>query len=96
MKTITDVYNVFTYDELGDKAQMAVVNQTIQDWIECPDTMPYEAREDYYKAEKQANRMQTPWFFGEIIWEYCKGFVLNEAKQSYYLASGKWHSFIDD
>ena len=97
MKTITETYNIFTYDELAKPAQDAVVNQVIQDWIECDDiAVPDEARAMYDKAYLQSERMRTPWFFGEYIWEYCKNFVLNEAKRSYYLMSGKWYSFIDD
>jgi hypothetical protein len=96
MKTITDVYNVFTYDELCKTAQDSVINQIIQDWIECPDIINLDAVEKYERAVKKSEQMQTPWFLGEYIWEDLKQFILEEAKQSYYLPSGKWHSFIED
>jgi hypothetical protein len=96
MKTITETFDVFKYDELCKTAQDAVVNQTIQDWIECPDIINPDAVERYGRAVKKSEQMQTPWFLGEYIWEDLKQFILEEAKQSYYLASGKWHSFIED
>jgi hypothetical protein len=96
MKTITETFYVFTYDELPKPAQGSIVNQIIQDWIEHPDLVSEGAYRLYNKAGEQSERLRTPWFFGEYIWEYCKEFVLGEAKQSYYLASGKWHSFIED
>jgi hypothetical protein len=98
MKTITETFDVFTYDELCKTAQDAVVNQIIQDWIECPDCIPdfEEVASQYDKACQKSEEMRTPWFLGEYIWEYCHDFVISEAKQSYYLASGKWYCPIDE
>jgi hypothetical protein len=95
MKTITDVYNVFTYDELGIISKNRVINDTINGWIECPELVPNDAIDLYNKAIKKSEQMLTPWFLGECIWELCERFVLEEVKQHYYLPSGKWNRPID-
>lgn len=96
MRTITRNYNIFTYDELDEKAQERAVNDMIEVWMECEHHVPEDALEAYHKAWASAERMQTPWFWGSYIWEYGKEQVLAECRTAYYLANGEWWGYMDE
>ena len=96
MKTITVTIDLYTYDELDETSQNTAINDLINAWMDVPDLVPEEARKEYDRACNDAEAMQTPWFCGEYIWDYCKEWVLNVAKEVYYTEDGKYHSWIEE
>ena len=86
MKNITKTYQVYSYDELSEKVQEKVINDYITFILEA---VPYEnMSNDMRKACDKAERMQTPWFTGSYIWEYCQEGILDNVMDYQYLENG--------
>ena len=87
MKTITEVFKVYTFAELNEKAQ----NKAIGDYIEAIIVgVPYENLSvKMRRAVDEAEKMQTPWFVGEYIMEYAKEEILSRLAQDYYYGDGR-------
>lgn len=85
MKTITKQYQVFKFAELSEEAQEKAINDEINFHLE---TGLWEEIPDMVKAVNKAERMQTPWFTGSYVWEYCKDIILNGLNDYEFLADG--------
>lgn len=86
MKTIE--LKVYEYNELSENAQNVVLSELVNDWIEAEWFVPDDAREGYDKAVKEMERMQTPWFLGEAIFEYCHEQIMAMATSRMYFING--------
>lgn len=78
LKKSTKEFEFFTYDELSKEAQDRAMNDLINFWIDCLDCN--NGSDNFRKAIDKSNSMQTPWFVGEYIYEYCKDELLSEMK----------------
>ena len=87
MKEVTVTYKIYKFDELSEEAQLDAMEREITFWLEVMsyEDMPVEMQKAIDKAEK----MQTPWFVGEYIWEDCKEFILERCRQYDYTEDGK-------
>lgn len=68
------------YRELSKEAKEKAICDRIELWI---DTIPIDKvshHSNYYRAYKESERMRTPWFFGEYIYEYCKNQLEKELR----------------
>lgn len=85
---------VFTYEELDEKAQNRVVNDAIGCLIEF--TPLEQASPAFKKAYDEAERMQTPWFLGEMLWDYAKDEIMEFIHQSEYYSNGRVHGPVTE
>lgn len=74
----------YEFNELSEEAQEKAITEHINFWMnvreydgECPG--------NYEKAIDKAENMQTPWFLGSYIWEYCKDEIIEEIEINNYL-----------
>ena len=82
MREITVTTKVYKFNELSKKAKDRAIVEHIQFWIE---TIPYEEMAgNLKKAVNEAERLQTPWFTHEIVYDYCKDEVIDEIKLNDY------------
>lgn len=67
MRTVK--YQIFTFDELSPEAQ----DKAIQDHITmiCETGKELDC-EGFRRAVHDAERLQTPWFFESMVYDYCK------------------------
>lgn len=94
MKTITVKINLYSYDELNEKAQGKAVDDLITFYLEY---IPYEhMSRNMKKACNEANARQTPWFTKEYVWDYCKRALIAELRRGDYLESGKLYLVPED
>lgn len=87
MKTVE--IPIYEYDELSKEAQEKVVNDTINFLIEIIN--PGDEKNctpGFLKACAEANAMHTPWFLGEMIWDYDKENVLRFCRYRMYFKDG--------
>ena len=76
MKLVTKKYQVYKFAELSDKAKEKAISDHIEFWLE---TMDYEQGSDGFKqAINESERMQTPWFVGSYVYDYCKDEIVDE------------------
>lgn len=75
MRTVTRKYNLYKFNELSQEAKDKVINNAIQFFIEAVDYS--QMSPDMQQAVDRADKMQTPWFVGSYIWEYCKAEVMD-------------------
>jgi len=94
MKTKT--YEVFTFDELDQVAKDKAINDCIVTWMECEQLVPEDAIDGYTKAIVTSEHMQTPWFCGSYIWDYCKEQVEVECRRMWYCQNGEFDSWIEE
>ena len=94
MKTITESINLYKYSELSKESQDNAINDCVNAWMECPYLVPDEAKEQYEEAGQRSERMQTPWFWGSYIWEYCEKWVLEQCNRAWYLEDGEFHRWM--
>lgn len=71
---------VYTFDELSDEAK----EQAICNHIECLMEV-YQGEDDMiHDSVLEADKLQTPWFTGSIIYENHKDDVIEEIKINEY------------
>lgn len=80
MKTRT--INVYSFDELNEKARNKAINDRINDMLEYESEDHYKNWPEFKKACDKAEQMQTPWFTGSYVWEYCKEGILSDLKEN--------------
>lgn len=88
METITKKINIYKYDELEEKAKNRVINEYIEAIILKTDFSMLDKRSNLYRAFKESEKMQTPWFLGQYIWEYCEKQILKTLKSHKYYENG--------
>jgi hypothetical protein len=88
METVTKTYQVYSFDELDEKAKEKAINCEIGFWVEVFDGDEENTPAPILKAFKKADAMQTPWFTGSYIWEYAEEIITDGCKQCKYLADG--------
>ena len=82
MRIKTTEMKVYTFDELTDKAKQKAINDYVNFLLE---TQNYEtASDNFKKAIDKAEAMQTPWFAGSYIFEYCREEILDDIKENNY------------
>ena len=68
---------VYQFSELSKEAQDKAINDCINDMIQYESHDHYENWPEFKKAVDKAEQMQTPWFTGSYVWDYCKDGILN-------------------
>lgn len=96
MITVTETKELYTYSELTVPAQFTAINQLVNAWIDMPPLVPEDAQEAYDKAGRDAERMQTPWFFGEYIYDYCREQIMRELNEGYFTKDGEFYKQIEE
>lgn len=84
----TKIIELIEFDELSDEVQKGVINDTIQFIIDTTDFDKLNKNTKLYKAYKACEKMNTPWFLGQYIWEYCEKKVLEECRCWLYSEDG--------
>ena len=84
MITVTKTFELYEFDELFKEAQDKAVNDHIEYIIETMDE-----NSPYYHCAEEMERMQTPWFLGECIYDTHKEDIING------LQHGGWYFFKD-
>lgn len=78
MRVHTKETEIFTFDELLPVAQEKALSDEINFYLEC---IPYEDMSpNMQKAIDKAEEMQTPWFTGSYVFEYCKDEIVENIK----------------
>ena len=80
MKIITKTFDLYEFNELSKEAQDKAMNHHINFEIETMD-------EDspYYHCAEEMDKMQTPWFLGEYLYECHKDDFIETIKANEYL-----------
>lgn len=86
-KIVTKQFEVFTFDELEDQARHRAINDEINFMVEF--TNYDQAGPEIKKAIDKAEQIQTPWFIGEYVFEYCKADILEALKGMSFLENGQ-------
>jgi hypothetical protein len=84
---------VYKFSELSEKAKDRVIEDRINDMVQYEWEDYYKNWPEFKKAIDMSERMQTPWFTGSYVWEYCgKGIVaaLTEDQECKYTKDGKY------
>ena len=67
----------YEFKDLCQHAQDRVLNRQIEFWMETREYIE-EHPGNFEKAIDEANSIQTPWFTGSYILEYCKEELIEE------------------
>src|SRR5512146_242474 len=90
MKYMTITFEIFPFDELSKEAQQKAIDNYIEFLVETADISSPEIDPDLKRAILTAERMQTPWFTGSYVWDYCQEWILRDLKDDiWYLANGE-------
>ncbi len=89
MRTTTKEFTLYKFDELTKKAQERAINNEVEFWIMLENSGDTDLPPFVTKAVKEAERMHTPWFFGQIIWDEGQKEILQSLRDQEYLASGE-------
>ena len=93
MKKVTKVYKVYSFDELDEKGKKKALNDEIEFYLQTAqwddDGNPLDIAAE---AAKEAERMQTPWFTGAILYQNHEKEIRESCIEhgNKYLASGKY------
>ena len=95
MRTLTVEVKLYKFNELSEKAKETAINNEIQFMLDVYDVESEYVSDEYKRAIKKADAMQTPWFAGEYIWEYCKDEVLDNLSRYEFTGDGKIYCLND-
>lgn len=79
------------FRKLNEDAQDKVIGMWVQNLIDTTDFTKLRRNSKLYKAYKECERMQTPWFLGEYVYEYCEPMIMKICKQYLYTADGEYY-----
>ena len=88
METITKEINIYKYNELNEEAQNKVINDYIRFMLDTIDYENLNKNSNLYKAINKCEKMQTPWFIEQYVWDYCNKHILKEVKKDEYYENG--------
>lgn len=91
MRTVTIEKKLYEFDELSKASQDRVINNIVENLIEFEADLPPVAA-----AIAKAENMRTPWFAGEYVFEDCKDYIFEEARNSEYEFNGSWFCLKGD
>ncbi len=74
----------YEFNELPQEAKDKAIADQIEFWMEARE-YDEETPGNYEKAIDKAEQMQTPWFTGSYIYEYCKDELVEEIEINEYL-----------
>ena len=83
------VIKIYEFKELKEDIQERVINNYIDYLLNIIDFNALHKNSNMYKAIKKAQDMQTPWFTGQYVWEYCKKDILNDVSNNEYYENGE-------
>lgn len=89
MRTITKQVNIYKFDELDEQTQNKVIENYITFLLNTTDVNTLNKNTNLYKAIKKCERMQTPWFIYQYVFNYCEKNILKIVKSYEYLANGE-------
>lgn len=75
----------YEFKDLGEDAMRNVINWYINTDIEIMNGMDKPEEHPFYEAVEESDKMQTPWFLGEIIWEKFEREILESIAINEYL-----------
>jgi len=89
MRTLITKVKVYKFDELSDKAKEKAIRDTIQCELSVPNEDSF-----VWDSIRQAEKMETPWFAGEYVYEMHKKDIVNiiRANGYEYTVDGKVYS----
>ena len=93
MQTITVKYEVYDFDELDEDAKNKAISEHIQFLIEVYNG---DEKDMIHPCVLEAERLQTPWFLGQIIYEQCKDRIIEDIKVNEYRFNKDGTLFTED
>jgi len=78
---------VYEYDELSEKAKTRAINDLIENYyfsIKYEELSPAMQR-----AVDEVERLKTPWFAGQVMWQYAREEIEAEARRWNYTRDGE-------
>lgn len=88
MKKIVKEFNIYEFNELKEEIQNKIIEREINYLIDFTDFSKISKNSNLYKAYKQCEELQTPWFIGNYIYDYCEKDILKKAKKYMYYENG--------
>jgi len=80
--------NIYEFKELSTEVQNKVIEDEIEYTLE--DTRQgFTAYEGVEKAIKKSEKLHTPWFLGQYVFDYCKEELYKSVGKYYYREDGK-------
>jgi len=77
MRTITKTYNIYKFDELSEEAKEKAISDQIEFEVENYDV---NINDNFKDSIEKAEKLQTPWFLGSIIYEDHKDDIIDIIK----------------
>lgn len=88
MKKVTIVYEVYDFNELTEDAKNSAITDLLMSIHDVPELYP-ELEEEINKAQDKCEKLYTPWFFTQYLWEFAEDKLLEILQQDIYLKTGK-------
>lgn len=89
MKTVLVKKEVYSFDELSKEAQNKAINDDVTYIMETYDPDNEDTDPRIIEAAEEAERLRTPWFFGQIIYEKMEEDIKDGLRQQEFLKSGE-------
>ena len=91
MQIISRNYQVYPFCELSTDAQNRAISDHIEFWLHIRSYDDEPEKSNFKTAIDKAEAMQTPWFTGSYVYDYCKDEIIDEIELNEYVftADGK-------
>lgn len=73
---------VYKFSELSKPAKEKAINDRINDMIQYESADHYKNWPEFKKAIDKAEKMQTPWFSGSYVYEFCGKEIISTLEEN--------------
>ena len=89
---VTTEYEVYEFNELTSEAKSRAIHDVLMSITDVPEIYP-ELEDEITKAQDKCEKLYTPWFFTQYLWEFAEDKILKILSQGVYLKDG---TFFDE
>ncbi len=86
---------IYQFDELSEDAKNRAVQDEITAMLEMYTDPEEDGSEQFWRAVEECERLGTPWFIADAIWEYCQDEILEQVRQLEFYEDGGFFGHIE-
>lgn len=88
--------SVYEFDELDEEVQRTVIEAYVNFLLEIVEASGEGVIPKVDAAIEKAERLRTPWFTQQIIFENMESEIKQEVRKYYYFSNGRIHSKMEN
>ena len=90
MRIVNKEIEVYKFNELSEEIQNKIIEEEIEVMLDTTDYSKLSHNSNLYKAIKECEKMQTPWFITSYVYDYCGEKILKHLNKLEFTKNGNY------